>query len=430
LIFKSRPFYTSGDTFYIYKIDEHGIINQPALFTASEPLLSYCMVFFGQNNSFFLRSAVIASRLISFSFDNATGSVSELYSYNFSGAIKRINTSPDGTKLYIIENYDLYQCDLTHPHPTDVLATKTAIETNATFHYLEKNIHGKIVCSSLWTNMLSIIHQPDSLGLLCNLSLYDIVFDNQAPASTMSLPNSIVDLNYSSSFIWKDVCLGDTTKFQYLQPDCETTIYIEWDFGDPQSGNNTSFDLLAQHYYGTPGNYIVRLVTSYGSENDTVYKTIRIVNNDLDLGPDHILTPGDTFLIDPGYPFHSFQWHDGSTGQQFHANTSGIYSLTVTDRFGCILSDTLTVTLLNIEERDPASFSVIPVPAQNFLYITSDLGQSGTLTILSGIGQNVKNEKLSGTMHLVNLSALPAGVYYLIIRSDSGNHFSQRFIKI
>jgi gliding motility-associated-like protein len=69
---------------------------------------------------------------------------------------------------------------------------------------------------------------------------------------------------------------------------------IKWDFGD---GNNANAVTTTSNPYASPGNYLVTMITDYGSCADTVKKTIAVdVQNDnlLVITPDTILCLGTT----------------------------------------------------------------------------------------------------------------------------------------
>lgn len=64
----------------------------------------------------------------------------------------------------------------------------------------------------------------------------------------------------------------------------------------------------------------------------------------IDLGADTALC--DTaLLLNAGNPGMNFSWSTGATSQMISANSSGVYSVTVTDTAGCSSSDTINVTL-------------------------------------------------------------------------------------
>ena len=69
------------------------------------------------------------------------------------------------------------------------------------------------------------------------------------------------------------------------------------------------------------------------------------------LGKDRGICIGDTLTLDPGN-FTSYLWHDGSTDRPFRTTRVGVYSVTVSNIFGCIGSDTLIVPGIDDLPRD------------------------------------------------------------------------------
>ena len=67
--------------------------------------------------------------------------------------------------------------------------------------------------------------------------------------------------------------------------------------------------------------------------------TVPIVN----LGADKTICSGNSIVIDAGSGFSSYLWSDSSTGQTITVTIQGVYSVEVTDNFGCAHSDTVEV---------------------------------------------------------------------------------------
>ncbi len=54
---------------------------------------------------------------------------------------------------------------------------------------------------------------------------------------------------------------------------------------------------------------------------------------------------GNSVILDAGNSGANYLWNDNSTQQQLSANASGMYSVVVTDQYGCVGSDTANVTI-------------------------------------------------------------------------------------
>ncbi|WP_223550778.1 PKD domain-containing protein [Aestuariivivens sp. NBU2969] len=80
----------------------------------------------------------------------------------------------------------------------------------------------------------------------------------------------------------------------------------------------------------------------------------------VDLGADISICTGNSYVLDAGFGFESYLWSDGSTNRILEVNTSGTYSVVVSNASGCTASDLVTV-------------EVIPVPEVSFHYYSNVL---------------------------------------------------------
>lgn len=99
------------------------------------------------------------------------------------------------------------------------------------------------------------------------------------------------------------------------------------------------------------GDYYAVVTDMYGcTGSDTVSVTVHSLPV-VDLGPDTAIC-GDTLILDAGNAGSTYIWNDASTQQTLDANTSGDYSVVVTDANGCIASDTLILTVNDLPVVD------------------------------------------------------------------------------
>lgn len=64
----------------------------------------------------------------------------------------------------------------------------------------------------------------------------------------------------------------------------------------------------------------------------------------VDIGPDTTLCEGDQMVLDPDIDNAEYKWQDGATVSRYLVSSPGIYVVEV-DRYGCIVSDTINITL-------------------------------------------------------------------------------------
>lgn len=107
--------------------------------------------------------------------------------------------------------------------------------------------------------------------------------------------------------------------------------------------------------------------------------------------------------------FAAYQWSTGSTDRVIIANSTGIYSLTVTDQFGCTGSTELFVIVTGLETHTAAEFNVYPNPASSLLYLSQWPSQQAFVFDLTGrLLVQLPVEHAS-----VDIQHLPSGSYFL-----------------
>jgi hypothetical protein len=79
-----------------------------------------------------------------------------------------------------------------------------------------------------------------------------------------------------------------------------------------------------------------------GAEWDDVVISNHVVTN-VDLGPDQVIIPGQTIVLDAGL-YTVYNWSTGQVTQQITINSAGTYSVTVMDNNGCQSEDDVVIT--------------------------------------------------------------------------------------
>lgn len=114
---------------------------------------------------------------------------------------------------------------------------------------------------------------------------------------------------------------------------------------------------------GTQGDTAISVVFGQEYGNIYVYSQGGCVNGALDsiwvevshvsppdLGPDTSLCGIAPYLLDAGAGYAGYRWQDGSTGQQYLAETGGTYFVEVSDSNGCRASDTLILNMIDVPD--------------------------------------------------------------------------------
>ncbi len=125
-------------------------------------------------------------------------------------------------------------------------------------------------------------------------------------------------------------------------------------------------------------------------------------------------------LVLNGVPPVTFQWSNGSTTEDISGLTNGQYSVTVSTGNGC--STVLTILLTTVHTLEPEmSISVSPNPVSNQLTIRILPIVTGNLrlSLFDQAGSLKMAGTFSGSVHQMNIQALPAGIYYLWVESKT-----------
>lgn len=108
---------------------------------------------------------------------------------------------------------------------------------------------------------------------------------------------------------------------------------------------STQFD-PSPVYFPLPGVYTIKLTVDRGMLSEQqVCKMIEINAPSINLGRDTALCEGGSVTLDAGGGFISYLWSTGDTTQKITVSTSGNYSVTGTNRLGCLAKDTLLFTV-------------------------------------------------------------------------------------
>lgn len=132
---------------------------------------------------------------------------------------------------------------------------------------------------------------------------------------------SLIPLEYDTSFVSQVVQLSDTT--------------YEFHFNKPGSG------------------YIYGSLMGCTLKKDSIYIEVIETRYELSLGPDTIICPGNTIVINGGAGFSSYLWQDGSTDSVYTVTAPGTYYLQAINGCGTAYTDTVIVA-----DHPPIPFSI------------------------------------------------------------------------
>lgn len=193
---------------------------------------------------------------------------------------------------------------------------------------------------------IDVIYNPTRPGLDCNYNLLNNAagsrFSLAGRTSTYGLPGFMQSYFQRPAFTHDSVCKGDVTRFDIINKANIDNVF--WEFGDGTNSNQMS----PVHFYGTPGNYLVKLTETFNGKNfrDSVLITIHDLPA-IELGDTILLFSGASIILHAGEGFQSYEWSTGSTWSDISVETSGNYWVKVEDQNCCYNSDTVYVNVFN-----------------------------------------------------------------------------------
>ena len=246
--------------------------------------------------------------------------------------------------------------------------------------------------------------------------------------------NSIADLciqryvlnNVSVITTDSTICNGDSTLMtaiggsRYLWSTGETTASI---YAHPTT--NTTFSVTVTD--GLGGGAIV----------SKMIKILPKPNFSLAATPDSIDAGAAAMLEVTGAGSISFLWSTGETTRTINVNplTTTTYSVTATGGNGCIASDSITVVVNPISSATALSLiktvSVYPKPVHGILHVELEMKDSKevSLSLLNQMAILTAQQlvlPVEGLVHCqFDMTTLPPGLYFLLIRTSQGETLTE-----
>jgi gliding motility-associated-like protein len=285
-------------------------------------------------------------------FNNITGEIEYLFEIDFAYPVYGCEFSPDGSKLYMTSQYQLYQVDLNAGTPDDIINSLTEIyEFDNPLGALQLASDGKIYVSPDTSDFLSVINEPNQIAEFCDFEYNAIYLDGRK--ARLGLPNFIQSYFIPPVFSVQNVCYLDETLFSIEtlpEPDS-----VFWNFGDIETGNlNFSREFSPVHIFSETGLYYVILEVWLSGISYTYSDYINIVKlPEIDLGKDTVFCILDSYTLNIGDNHLSYLWNDFSTDSVLYIDTSGTYSVLVTNIYTtCQNSDSVNIVFSDVPEID------------------------------------------------------------------------------
>ncbi|MFZ2898968.1 MAG: PKD domain-containing protein [Saprospiraceae bacterium] len=203
-----------------------------------------------------------------------------------------------------------------------------------------------------------------------------------------------------------DFCEGDTVALTASPNDA----YYLWSTGE------TTQTILVS----SPGTYAVT-VAEIGNCAGFGETTVSIIPDPtIDLGPDTTLQVGQILILDASGPDLTYLWSTGADTPTLSVDSSGTYSVTVTNSDNCSASDSIVVTFLTstIEQSGIIKITLYPNPADQFIHIKVIGSATTGIQIIDVLGKVILEDhgfEPDGSARTINLINISSGIYYVKI---------------
>lgn len=342
------------DAYYVYQVTNAGV---------SAPVITHIgNVVSGQDFGGYLKvspnghkvaDALVGSNVVElYDFDNSTGILSNLITIPTMQWPYGLSFSPDNNKIYVqglANSPPLYQYDITSNNLAIILASQFQVSANQqNSGAIQLGTDNKLYVGIDGSSYLDVINFPNILGAGCNY------VSNAVPLGfgtcLYGLPNFIdaysVPLPPFSENIDTSACSASLT----LVATGTGTNYL-WSTGDTTQSItvNTSGTYRVQVFNASECNVILNVADTF---NVTISSTLLI-----NLGHDTSLCPGDSLILIATHPNCTYLWSDSTTDSTLTVNSTGTYSVTVTNASGCTGTDSVTVSFNGITPTITGSLS-------------------------------------------------------------------------
>jgi hypothetical protein len=156
------------------------------------------------------------------------------------------------------------------------------------------------------------------------------------------------------------------------------------------------------------GMYSVTATTVAGCQKtDSLF--VKVDSPKISLGKDTaVCLPGE-FVIQPAKGFVQYIWQDGFAGQTFTVESSGDYSVTVTNEKGCQASDTIHVDVLMPRLSFTPDYRVVTINHPDITFINQT---AGALYYNWDFGDGTGSREISPSHHYPNI-----GRYHVVLEA-------------
>lgn len=243
-------------------------------------------------------------------------------------------------------------------------------------------------------------------------------------------PNSI-----QFGFDPEPACIGDT--IQVVIQNQTNGVNYNWSVGDNGMNLVSANGRIALFTPEKAGEYEVQVrqnIVGCSESDPATVKLVVMARPFVNLGKDTTFCEKDgDLLLEPGDIYSSYEWNDGSTSSNLRVSEKGTYSVTITDEFGCLNSDEITIKSFCCKITYPNIF-MVDLGGKNAEFQLVDDGCviKSTLKIYDRWGNKVyeSNEGLESWDGKFNGRYVEQGVYTFVFNYTALDEDEKEFEEV
>ena len=364
----------NSDEFHAFLVDENGVNTVPVISSVGISHLSsagggeYHGTMKISPDGQWVVTCIFASGTVQlFKFNNETGQVTEPLTITSGNTIFPFGSefSADSKKLFYSRKASnasnplgVHQFDLDHASTDCLLASEQIVSNGNEFKPyadLQLGPDKKVYFFPVNTYIPNIdtvgaFTQPDRMCPDCGFEDQHIQTINNITGGGINFVSSF--LSDGITYEFGSNCEFDTTKF--TPEDTLALDSVNWNFGDPLSGSNTSNSINTGHVFSAPDTFLVFLYAFRGNSVDTFSRNVIIWDVEYNLiGNDTTICNGQPIALDASWNNACIEWNDGSTNNTLPVTSAGTYWADISYQ-SCVWRDSIDVILIN----NPPQFSL------------------------------------------------------------------------
>jgi PKD repeat protein len=339
----------------------------------------------------------------------------------FNGKVHVANTG----KVLMSGTNDIYELDAAPGSTIDLANASTQRFANMSFNtaegrYINVQSNGKANINlskhqKLCFDYLSVKNVDVKSDLTINAGLNSVLLNSgnwlQKDCENVIFADFDLDYTCSNSYTtFTDKSLGNVVSWS-------------WNFGDTESGENTSIKPTASHSFTKPGTYLVTLTVSDG--NVINYFTREVTVSDNGLASNSIILDNNAlFSVQKS---EGYQWYkngeiiEGAISRTYDYNGApGSYMVVTTGGVCNMASAPYVITAVDPTEKKELEKAIqfYPNPARDFVRINLSSNEPTQVIVYDALGKALFHQSSSDSQIVIDLRDYNEGVYQLELQSS------------